>query len=118
VRRAMSWDQSYEKMLEFFEGSSEILGEMYKIFKKKYPERMDAISKSIESKKAGDLSCAAHSLKGAADYFQVERISILAEELEMMGEIGEFDGSAEKLLELRKYLDEFFEYMDTKFVNS
>ena len=73
----------FKATFDYFD--KEIVGEIIDIFVKEYPDRIKAISVSIESSNYDDIKFNSHSIKGVIANFVAPDVEQQARQLEMMG---------------------------------
>ncbi len=73
------------------DGDRELLSEVIDIFVETIPELMDDLQSAISSNDAEQLQGVAHSLKGAASNICAEPVRFAAQQLEEMGQLGDFN---------------------------
>jgi len=91
----------------------EIVFEIINIFINEYPDRIKAISESIESLDYDAIKFNCHSIKGVVANFIAPDVEQLARELEIMGTNQESEGMKEKFEDFKNtsaaMLDELIE---------
>jgi len=83
----------FTETFQYFD--NEIVVEIIDIFLNEYPERIEALSKSINDVDYDNLKFNSHSIKGVIANFVAPDVEQQAKELEMMGSEKNMDGANE-----------------------
>jgi PAS domain S-box-containing protein len=86
-------------------GDAELLRELAGIFLQEYPGTLQDIRTAVAQGAAGNLKCAAHSLKGSVDNFAAGPAFAAAQRLEMMGRDDKLADAPQALADLERELD-------------
>jgi HPt (histidine-containing phosphotransfer) domain-containing protein len=90
----------------------EFLRELIDIFLADTPQRITEIEQAIAAKHAGNLTRAAHSIKGSSGNFGAMQLSVLARDLEAQGKAGDFDGARANLAALRSEFEQLLPVLE------
>lgn len=104
-------------LVKQFSGDEEILFEMITIFQDSYTDFLEPIRESIQVRDADKLKLNAHTFKGVLSNFYAEDGAMIAYELEIRGERGQFEDSHSLLIRLeahiRLLLDELVHFKES-----
>ena len=73
------------QLLDRIDDDRSLLAELVSVFRREYPQNLEAIRAAIGTQDAGELERAAHTLKGALGNLSAIRAATLAADLERMG---------------------------------
>jgi two-component system sensor histidine kinase/response regulator len=73
------------QLLDRIDDDRSFLAELVEVFRRDYPQNLEAVSTAIATHNAADLQRTAHTLKGALGNLSATRAASLAAELERMG---------------------------------
>jgi CheY-like chemotaxis protein len=90
--------------LEGVGGDREFLGELVGILLREYPVALAEMRTAVAAADAGPLCATAHKLKGNLGVFHAAEAVRLAQQLELMGKLGELHGAGDVLDELAREL--------------
>ena len=83
--------EQFNETFQYFD--SEIVVEIIDIFLNEYPERIEALAKSIANVDYDNLKFNSHSIKGVIANFVAPEVEQQAKELEIMGSEKNMDGA-------------------------
>ncbi len=102
-----------QKALESLGDDRELFDEALATFLENIPQALDAIQSAISEADSARLQMAAHSLKGAASNIYAEPTRSVAQQLEQLGQEGQFQAAVTMLEELQASLDRLREFVPT-----
>jgi len=81
------------ELLDRLDDDRTLLAELVEIFRREYPNNLQAVQQAINAKRAADLQSAGHTLKGALANLSATKASALAAELESIGRSSDVTGA-------------------------
>jgi HPt (histidine-containing phosphotransfer) domain-containing protein len=87
------------------EGDADLLADLVDTFVHGYPTDMTALGKAIEAGDAGQLTQAAHRLKGALGSIGATKAQALAREIESLGRTAHLEGALSVFQQLEDELE-------------
>jgi len=102
-----------EEALKRMEGDHDLFYELLDVFMDHVPVLLDDLRSAVTAANAEKLHIAAHSLKGAASNVGAEPVRSAAQQLEVMGQNGDFKEVEAAFDDLEKKVEWLGEYVDS-----
>jgi two-component system, sensor histidine kinase and response regulator len=98
-------DFDSDELLDRIDGDRALFMDIVRIFLEETPSLIAALGAGIESGNADAVEKAAHAIKGSCAMISAKRLERLANELEIMGRIGNLNGAGDLYHCLHEYFD-------------
>jgi CheY-like chemotaxis protein len=100
-----------DRVLEMAGGDEEFVKELFRLFLKECPQRLEEIEKAIEEKNLSAIAKIAHVLKSSSGNLGINRIYNLCSEIEKLAKKGSLENLEDLYVSLREEYEKFREFV-------